>query len=477
MLSVLDHSIRLPVATDFTSAWKPVHLHAKQLAFYNSKKQYNYIYAGRRSYKTEGARRRMVRRACRFHEYPDGRFFATAPTQQQAEDIHWEDIKMLVPDHMILGGRDWGVSEGKHTIKLINGAMIKVAGLDKPQRIEGKNWDGGVVSEYADCKSDVISKHIFPMTLRGGYIDIEGVPEGRNHFYTEVQEAREDIKKNGDKSDFGVYHWTTAEVLHLWLGKEKAEKELAKAKNKLDILTFRQEYEASFLSFLGLVYYAFDAERHCSREVRYNPNRPVIITFDFNVEPGTATYLQETRYRGRRTDVDKKKDITQAIGEIWIPKNSNTPVVCRKILDDFGAGFLRNHEGEVHVYGDPSGGNRSTKSQDGSDYDIIDNFLRPKFGSRLRNYVATAAPPERSSVNAVNSRLQTADGMIHFLVDDMRCPKLRDDFESVVVKEGTNGEIDKDDKLHTHLTDGVRYYMHEAHPLEVGSSGSSQTEG
>jgi hypothetical protein len=35
-------------------------------------------------------------------------------------------------------------------IKLVNGAEIWVIGLDKPERIEGKPWDWGILDEYGN---------------------------------------------------------------------------------------------------------------------------------------------------------------------------------------------------------------------------------------------------------------------------------------------------------------------------------------
>ena len=444
--------------------WMPAKLHPKQYAYLHCNKRINYVACGRRSFKTQAAMRRLALRAMKFSAYPDGRFFLCAPVQEQAEHIFWEGIKALIPDEFILGGRHNGIWEGKHMIELINGAKIRVVGLDKPSRVEGKDWDGGVITEYGDCKPDVFGPHIRPMMMRGGYIDIEGVPEGHNHFYREVMTAKDDIKRNGDKSEYSFHHWKTSEVLHLWLGREKAAAELAHAMATLDLVTYRQEYDASFVEFVGLVYYAFNADLHANERVHYNPNLPVCICFDFNVEPGVAVYLQEQVYRGKRSDVSR--NITAAVGEIYIPRNSNTPTVCRKVLADFERGPFKNHTGEVHLHGDPQGGQRSTKTEAGSDWDIIEAYLKPVFGSRLKNYVAIGSPPVRPSVNAVNARLQTADGMIHMLIDAVNCPRLRDDFESVSVKEGTDGEINKEDTAHTHLTDAVRYYMHEEHPLQ-----------
>ena len=54
-------------------------------------------------------------------------------------------------------------------------------------------------------------------------------------------------------------------------------------------------------------------------------------------------------------------DFTACLGEVHIPRNSSTRSVCRKLVADWAP----IHKGIVRVYGDPAGGQRSTKADDG----------------------------------------------------------------------------------------------------------------
>ena len=66
-------------------------------------------------------------------------------------------------------------------IPLKNGAQIWVVGLDRPERIEGTPWDGGVLDEYGNMRANAWPEHIRPaLSDRGGWCDFTGVPEGRN---------------------------------------------------------------------------------------------------------------------------------------------------------------------------------------------------------------------------------------------------------------------------------------------------------
>jgi hypothetical protein len=156
------------------------------------------------------------------------------------------------------------------------------------------------------------------------------------------------------------------------------------------------------------------------------------------------------------------KTITAVMDQIYVPTDSNTEMVCEKLIQKWG-----KHEGEVHLYGDATGGNKGTAKTSGSDWDIIARRLRKHFGAaRIRIKVPRANPPERSRVNAMNSRLLNANGNSHFIVDGDNCEEVIDDFEGVRVKDGI-GEIDKKkDKMISHLSDAIGYYTIFNFPID-----------
>lgn len=447
-----------------TPRWNDVVLSQPQYDYYFSTARINMVAAGRRSFKTEGGKRRLVRGAIAPQKFIDARYYATAPTHQQAKDLFWDDLKALTPVWAMWGGRKTSaISESELTIRLYNGAIIKVAGLDKPARIEGKDWDGGIISEYADCKPNVFDRHIRPMMTRGGWIDIEGVPEGRNHYY-EMWEA---VLK-GTIPGAKAHHWSTEEVLHLWLGKEAAAAEIAHAKGTLDKLAFNQEYGGLFVSFEGLAYYAWDEDLNAVHAKRglYDPTQPLILCFDFNRSPGVCVYVQELPWKKFEKEISKRQPtstVTAVIGEVFIRRNSNTPKVCEQIVSDWG----KVHKGEVHLYGDPAGGAKDSKAVEGSDWDIIDAALRPVFGHNLKDYVAKSHPAVRARLNSVNSRLVSVDGSVGTIVDVDAAPMFVRDMEGVEADD-TGNLIKEDGSPLTHLSDGFGYYTAEEHPCGGG---------
>ena len=464
-----------------TPRWTTLKSHAGQKAYLESQTRFNVVPAGRRSGKTEIAKRRVTIRTIhrcvyRHKMFPNARFFAAAPTRDQAKRIYWNDLKALIPKKYL----DGKPSETQLIIYLKNDAQLHVLGMDKPERFEGSPWDGGILDEYGNMKEKAWMENIFPaLADRKGWCDLIGVPEGRNHYYRRYKEAISD-----EYPDMQAHHWKSAEILDA--------SEIEMARRMLDELSFKQEFEAEFVNFAGRAYYPFNEKEHCGK-LLYNPRAPLIFCFDFNVAPGVAAVIQEQALPGVFEVVPNparfgygKKAFAEAvrygdsafmrvpavgsavIGEVYIPQNSNTVAVCRKLITDWG-----KHQGTIHVYGDATGGSRGTAKVAGSDWDLIETLLYGHFGEdRVYFEVPDSNPTERSRVNAVNTRLKTMDGSVRLMIDPDRAPHVVDDLEGVRTLEGGSGEIDKKrDPALTHISDALGYYIAREFPIieeEVG---------
>lgn len=424
----------------------PLRRHPIGEALSHSKKRFVVVPAGRRSGKTERAKRKIVKEALRYQGNDRGFFFAGAPTRDQAKKIFWDDLKAMFPRPMI---RD--VSESTLTLKLINGVDVSVLGMDVPARIEGSPWDGGVLDEYGNMKPGAWGENVRPaLSDRMGWCWLIGVPEGRNHYYDLNQYAL-----SGVDDEWESFTWKSSDIL--------PASEVEAARRQLDPLVFQQEYEASFVNFVGRAYYTFIESLH-AKPLTYSPRAELGLCFDFNVDPGVCAVVQEQYMPGQYErdakgliDLSRQKVGTGVIGEVWIPQNSNTPAVCRKIVKDWG-----KHAGRVVCYGDATGGARGSAKVQGSDWDLIKQELRPTFGDRLSFAVPSANPAERARVNAMNAR--TYQGKL--MVDPRKAPHVVKDLEGVRVLLGGSGELDKkiDPKL-THISDGLGYYVARRFPI------------
>lgn len=450
-----------------TAAWIPKHKrkdHAERRRFLDSPARFKWLAAGRRSGKsTDGLDCILVghgplqRDGMPLHrgafnaplEVDEPTFVVAAPTREMVKRIWWRRIKNRVPEWCI-ESKD----ETEMALRLINGATILLLGMDRPTRSEGIAIDGAVLDEYAYMKPLAYERSLRPALSTPGRLPgwgmLMGKPSGRNHFFDGWQKARD------GKPGHAAFHWTSAVVVD--------PAEIEAARQDLDARSFAQEYEAEFLTQSGLVYYAFDRAKHLRADAIYDPQRTLILCFDFNVQPGAAVAVQELELPPWDNPSGPKHTHSCIVGEVHIPSDSLTSEVCERFHRLFP-----NHRAPVLYYGDPSGGKRNTVVQS-NDWDMVRENLKRRFAD-VRDRVGRRAPPIVDSVNSVNSRLCSASGICRVAIHPTAAPQTVRDFEGVVWKEDKpDRDIDKSDLLRTHWTDAFRYHIHEAHPYGASAS-------
>lgn len=451
--------IQMDINSALTDRWTQLHYHPEQYRYFTSKKRFNIAHAGRRGGKTEIAKRRQIIRAMKFDK-PQGRFVFGAPTHRQAQDIFWDDVVAMVPRWALFNGTK-SISLSYRRIKLWNGANLEVVGLDKPERIEGPPLDGFVGDEFGNFKTTVWEENIRPAlsTLgRPGEATLLGVPEGRNHYFQLVEDAKDD-------EEWDIFTWHTSEI-----NPEEAEK----ARGSLATLVYSQEYGGEFVSFSGRCYYAFDEDLNCppdGERILYNPSYPLDFSWDFNRVPGNCSISQELPADSfpwliKRNQGKSRGLITCVIDEVFLQQASNTEKICDILLDKW-----KHHKGVVRLFGDATGGAKKSSSVAGSDWDIIDAKLSEPFNTE--DCYTKSNPLVRVRINTVNSRLCATDGYIGTIID-RKCKFLIRDFESVSCDE--EGGIQKSDikSLLTHISDGIGYKICVEHPLGGGETWSNR---
>ena len=415
-----------------------------QWRVYSDSSRFRVLVSGRRFGKTRMSIEELLRAATAGQ---GKKVWYVAPTYRQAQQICWQMIK----DRLASGKWIERKNESDLSVTLKRcGSTISLRGADNFDSLRGVGLHFLVMDEFADIKPEAWFE-VLRATLSdtGGRALFTGTPKGRNWAYDLFQRGNDP-----EYPDWAAYSFTTIE------GGNVPPEEVELARRELDELTFRQEYEASFVNFEGRCYYPFLQETHCAQlRQLYDPRAPLAFCFDFNVEPGVAAVAQElTLPNGLRG--------TAVIGEVYIPRNSNTPAVCRKLIQDWGG-----HQGAVVCYGDATGGSRGSAKVAGSDWDLIKAELRQApFGPRVSYRVPQANPPERARVNAMNSRLKSEAGDIRLMVDRQAAPHVVKDLEGVVLLKGGSGEIDKRSTPElSHISDALGYYVASAFPLVKNS--------
>ena len=214
-------------------------------------------HSGRRSYKTELIKRRVVNLAQNPWDSKWGtwrakiaepRYCFAAPIYNQVKKIYWRDLISMIPDWAFYPNKDRGISYSELNIRLKNNVEIFLAGMDKPERIEGPPLAGIVMDEYANMRKDTWGAHVRPaLSDVDGWAAFIGVPEGMNHYHELVEKAdRHIIARKADNlpPHWSIHHWHSKIVL--------LKEELEAALEEMDPDTFDQEFGGDFVLFRGI---------------------------------------------------------------------------------------------------------------------------------------------------------------------------------------------------------------------------------
>ncbi|MEA2090955.1 MAG: phage terminase large subunit [Campylobacterota bacterium] len=198
---------------------------------------------------------------------PNQNLFFVAPTFSQARQILWEILKDKVRKQLAQK-----INESRLEVELINGSRIFLKGADRSDTMRGVSLDGCVLDEFATVRESAL---VWQEVLRPALSDKKGwcifisSPKGREYFY--------DLYNNAKTSDdWNSWQFTTLQ------GGYVDEDEILNARNDLDDRSFRQEYEASFETYDGLVVPDYDRALNNTTET-IQEHETLIIGIDFNV--------------------------------------------------------------------------------------------------------------------------------------------------------------------------------------------------
>jgi len=414
-----------------TKAWFPLRYHQHQARYWTSPTRFKAVVAGRRSGKTELARRKVVWYLQMRKEWDDPLYFYALPTRDQAKRVAWPRLKALVP-------KSWSplISESELSIATCFGSKLFCLGLDKPERAEGVGWDGGVVDESCDQKAGVFDLTIRPaLSDRMGWCDRIGVPKRTGSGAQDFKEFWErGLPSDNRDPEIESFSWPSSDILQ--------PGEIAAAKRQLADKDYNEQYDASWESVGGSVFYAFDEIHNVSDQVVYSPSLPLLIGCDFNVDPMAWSICQQRD--GRLAVFD----------EIFI-RNTNTEETLRTLAIKYG-----EHKAGIVFFGDATGKARKT-SASLSDYVQIRNF---KGIADARVMFPEANPPRHDRFASCNAMFRNAAGERRCLIHP-RCKNLIRDLLARAYTAGTSEPDDHDDI--SHASDALGYLIQWLFPLKL----------
>lgn len=404
-------------------------LHRLQKVVMNDPHRFRVVVAGRRWGKTQVSKISLIKYAASKQKQL---IWYVAPTYSMARDLMWKPLKAAMPKEWIKS-----VHETRMEMILINGSEISLKGADKPDSLRGVGLHFVVIDEAQDIKEETWEEVLMPtLATTNGRALFIGTPKSYNWLYHRFRLGERGPMVKDHRGRLVPNEWMSWQFPTI-TSPFIPRKEIEARRRDMDPRSFRQEFEASFETMSGRVYYPFDRNEHVG-DYPFNPRLPIYIGMDFNIDPMSSIIIQE-----------------QPNGEIWVVDEavmygSNV----QETADELARRYFR-HMNQITIYPDPAGNNRNHDRGETS-LQVLEEAGFKRIAFKRKH------PAVQDRVNAVNRLLRTAEGDIRLRVNSS-CRKFIDSLEQTVYKEGTN-EVDKKQGAE-HATDAFGYYADYRHPM------------
>jgi phage terminase large subunit len=259
---------------------RPYKPHAKQiaahLAFMTQGYKRGVLLMGRQSGKTYFSTQHGWLSAVK----EQGRYFIVFKTYKQAHEVVWRQYVPLIPKELIYKKNEQDLLIEFHyfegPVKLPDGTVIEVnhdetkprstlqlLGSDQADSHRGFKANGIIFDEYADQDPnnwDAVYKHFF--TTTDGWAIFMGTPRGYNHFYDQIEFAKED-----DRWFYLEATWRDSP----YVKPEFIAEERREAEKRGTLSTFLQEVELEFRAVQGAVFPQFNRNVHIKKPAEFPP--------------------------------------------------------------------------------------------------------------------------------------------------------------------------------------------------------------
>ena len=378
-------------------------------------RRFKVVIAGRRFGKTFLS----IRQLCYYAKDPNAEVFYITSSYRSAKMIVWKPLKRRLQELRWVEK----INESELSITLKNGSTISLKGAENPDSLRGPSLTYCVIDEMAEIDSELWYEVIRPALAdqQGGALFI-GTPKGKGNWSHDLFHMHE------QHPDWASWQFRTIDG-----GWVKPE-EIAAARLELDARTFRQEFEASFETFEGVVAYNFSREATI-KALDKPDTRTLHIGMDFNTSPCTAAiYVQLGQ-------------LMYQIDEVHM-LNSNTTEMAQEIS-------RRYPTSRIICYPDPAGAQRKTSAGGATDFTILRNAGFEVKAPRSHNLI-------RDRVNSYNARLCSSDGTRRLFIDP-KCKYTIESLEKFCYKEGTQIP---DKGRWDHMFDAASYCIDYIFPIK-----------
>lgn len=320
------------------------------------------------------------------------------------------------------------------------GSYCLVGSMDNPNSIRGIEADEIFVDEFRDMKQKQV-RDVLLGRLRGKAYKKLG-KDYRIWYVTTPPDNPTYLKDSlaAGRANF-IQGSTLENIKNLPVGY------VDHLRSSYDALTYQREVLGELVADQsGTFAYAYSEDEHITstpgREMA-DPSRPIVISFDFNVDPAVCLFFQHDRHRIR------------VLGEVYL-RNAD----IYQLTDAIQA---RWPEASFRVTGDSSGNARNMATKGNL---ALYTIIKRELNISLKGMeVPKANPSIRDTRVLLNSMLQNGDILI-----SSECRNLIRDLELVQYDPEAAQIVKEDDPLLTHLLDAFRYYLWTYHRKFIRTS-------
>lgn len=311
----------------------PTKAHKAQQIIINDPARFKVIVAGRKFRKTSLIVSELMRGAMTTPlEYP-----YIGPSKVMAKNMIWNDHVPRLLNHFKEVGYPYKKRDEDLSVFFPNsGGTFKIYGVDSKDSLRGMSTWGGVgCDEYQDWDEDIWGLIIRPnLSVHRAWAYISGTPKGLNILY-DMWERGNPHSKNKMK-DFKSFRFTSYDNPDLSTDELEAMRLEYLSQGGEDY--FKQEMMAEFIKAKGAVYKEWDFTTKFV-DLKYDPNLPLHISFDFGVnDPTSVLWIQPM---GSEVRIIDYYEATDASIEHYISVINSKPYKKAELYTGDIAGYSR----------------------------------------------------------------------------------------------------------------------------------------
>lgn len=384
-------------------------LHLNQAKIIREARRFNVLKCGRRFGKTTLCEELIT--DVIIEGFPVAYF---SPTYKDLYNV-WNRIKHLLQP--VLVSKDETVKQ----LKVLGGGTLDMWSMEDPDSGRGRKYKRVIIDEAEKARH---LEQAWTATIRATLADYKGdcwflsTPRFGSTYFKKLAKV--------SHPDWASWTFSSYDNPHIDPG------EIDNAREQLDEAIFRCEFLAEDVSLaVNKFIYNFDSHKHIVKGLQAIPHLPIIVSFDFNIEPitclvGQCDGLEEVR-----------------ILDEYRLMNSDIYELCDRIKSDWGDRMLL-------ITGDASGQSRTALRREMNYYKIIKEQLHCGMGQFK---LPGANPPVKNTRVLCNSLLgrhpnyHFSDRVPYLITDILEC------------ETDSEGDLDKSkDKHQSHLLDCFRYF-------------------